>query len=436
MKLRLIYPRFKKFLEDHQDLKEALRYYIVGDYTMPPSLALPIIAALTPEEIEVNLTDDNIEQDIDYNEKVDLVAISFFTPQAQRAYEIADKYRERGAKTILGGMHPTAMPQEALMHADAICIGEVEPIWKEILDDTKARTLKKIYQASERYNLEQLPILKRDIFKQDVYKWNAHLVLTMRGCPVKCAACPVPLKEGTSFRFRPIENIIEDIRQMPYREFYFTDDMIMLPGKRNRKFLMSIMERTQELDISIFLASTMRMMTNEYLFYKKLKAGNVTSLYTVFGFDSTSVGLFSEECSEEEWQRNVDIVKMIEDNNIHFFASFGVGFDDQDKGVFDRIMRFSDDAGIDLAEFFIATPFPGTPFGEKVTREKRILHRSYSLWNQGNVVFKPNNFTEEELLIGYESLWKDFYKDKNYQNTTRTFDLTDDGKIKAKMISP
>lgn len=434
MKLRLIYPRFKKFLEDHQNLKESLKNYIVGDFTMPPSLALPIIAALTPKEIEVNLTDDNIGQEIDYDEKVDLAVISCFTPQAQRAYEIADSYRERGTKTILGGMHPTTMPQEALLHADAICIGEVEPIWKEVLDDTKAGTLKKNYQAKGSYDLEQLPIPKRDIFQEDVYKWNAHLVLTMRGCPVKCAACPIPLKEGTTFRFRPVENIIEDIKQMPYREFYFTDDMIMLPGKRNKKFLMSIMERTQDLTISIFLASTMRMMTDDDLFYNTLKEGNVTSIYTVFGFDSTSVELFSKECTKDEWKKNVDIVNMIEDCGIHFFASYGVGFDDQDKGIFDRIMRFSDDAGIDLAEFFIATPFPGTPFGEKAARENRILHKSYSLWNQGNVVFKPKNFTEEELLRGYVSLWKDFYKGKDYQSTTRSFDLTDDWKIKDRKV--
>ena len=102
MKLRLIYPGFKKFLEDHEDLKESLRCYIVGDFTMPPSLALPIIAALTPKEIEINLTDDNIGQEINYDEKVDLAVISCFTPQAQRAYEIADRYRERGTKTIIG----------------------------------------------------------------------------------------------------------------------------------------------------------------------------------------------------------------------------------------------------------------------------------------------------------------------------------------------
>ncbi len=425
MKLRLIYPRFKKFLEEHNQLKEALRHYVVGDLTMPPSLALPIIAALTPEEIEVNLTDDNIGEEIDYDEKIDLAVISCFTPQAQRAYEIAQEYKKRGTKTIIGGIHPTTAPAEAGVYADSVCVGEVEPVWSDILEDLKNGNLRKIYHTKEPYNLSNLPVPKRDIFKREVYKWDAHLVLTMRGCPVKCAACPIPLKEGSIFRFRPVEHIIEDIRQMPYQEFYFTDDMIMLPGKRNRKFLMSIMERTQDLDIKIFLPTTMKMMNDDLLFYEKLKTGNVTSLYSVFGFDSVSEQLFSEDCSKEIWNKNVELVKMIEDAGIHFFASYGIGFDNQDKSVFDKILKFSDEAGIDLAEFFIATPFPGTPFGDKVMREKRLLHNNYSLWNQGNVVFKPNNFTENELVEGYVSLWEDFYRDKEYQNTTRSFDLVD-----------
>ncbi len=424
MKLRFVYPRFKKYLEEHPVLRESLKDYVVGDYTMPPSLALPIIAAITPEDIEVNLTDDNIGQEIDYSEPVDLVAISCFTPQASRAYEIADTYREHGARVILGGMHPTTCPDEALLHADAVCIGEAEPVWHDILKDVRAGSLQRVYTSKNPFDLKKMPIPKREIFQGKQYKWNAHLVLTMRGCPVKCAACPIPYKEGSLFRFRPVDAIIEDIRQMPYREFYFSDDMIMLPGKRSRKFLHSVIERTGDLDISIFLSSTMTMMVDDYAFYTNLKKGNVTSMYTVFGFDSVSQRLFSKECSKSEWRRNVDIVKMIEDNDIHFFASYGIGFDDQDKGVIDRILRFSDETGIDLAEFFIATPFPGTPFGELAKKEDRIIHRDYSLWNQANVVFKPAHFTEDELLEGYYYLWEQFYLYKNHEDTIRSFNLS------------
>jgi radical SAM superfamily enzyme YgiQ (UPF0313 family) len=422
LKLRCIYPHFQKFLQGHPDLDAHLKRYLVGNYTMPPSLALPIIAALTPPEVEFNLTDDNIHQPLDYDEKVDLVAISFFTPQAQRAYVIADEYRKRKTKVILGGIHPTSIPQEALQHADAICIGEVEPVWHQILEDCAKGELKRIYQATEDYSLSDFPIPKRDIFLRDVYKWDAHLVLTTRGCSVKCGGCPIPNKEGTHVRLRPVNNIIEDIKSMPYKEFYFADDTVMLPGKKYTNFLLKIMEKTEELDVKIFLASTM-MMNHDPEFYRKLKKGGACSMYTIFGFDRISRKLLSPDCTADEWQKGIDLVRMNEDAGIHFYASFGIGFDEQDKGVFDRILKFSEESGIDLAEFYIITPFPGTPLGEQMARENRILHRNYSVWNHGNIVFKPKNFTEQELMDGFYYLWKSFYKNKEHKDTLRSFTI-------------
>ncbi len=422
MQLRLIYPKFKKFLEDHPVLRESLKEHVVGDYTMPPSLALPIIAALTPDDIDVNLTDDNIGQPIDFDEKVDLVVISCFTPQAQRAYEIADEFRKRGTLTIMGGIHPTAIPEECLEHCDSVCVGEVELVWERILGDLAKGKLEKLYKAEGVYSLGDLPVPKREIFPADNYKWNAHLVLTMRGCPVRCAGCPIPHKEDVGFRFRPVENIVEDIRSMPYRQFYFTDDTVMLPGKKNMRFLLEIMKHTEQLDVSIFLASTM-MMVSDPEFYRKLRKGNVESMYTIFGFDQVSKNLLSKDCSTRDWNYGIDLVRMIEDSGIHFFASFGIGFDDQDEGVVDRILKFSDDARIDLAEFYIVTPYPGTPFGIQAANEGRILHRNYNFWNHGNVVFKPKNFTEKSLMDSFYRLWEEFYRNKTAESTLRSFDV-------------
>ncbi len=423
LKIRCIYPHFRKFLEGHPQLDSHLKKYLVGNYTMPPSLAIPIIAALTPPEIQLNLTDDNIHQEIDYDEDVDLVAISCFTPQATRAYEIADEFRKRKKTVILGGIHPTAIPDEAIQHADSVCIGEVEPVWNEILEDCASGNLKKFYTHSQPYSLDKFPIPKRDIFPHDVYKWNAHLVLTTRGCPVQCGGCPIPGKEGTSVRLRPVQNIVEDIKGMPYKEFYITDDTIMLPGKKYSMFLLKLMEQTKELDVNIFLASTM-MMTPDPEFYRKLRRGGTGSIYTIFGFDRVSSQLMSPECTKEEWQKGIDLVRMIEDAGIHFFASFGVGFDNQDSRVFDTILKFANESKIDLAEFYIITPFPGTPFGKQLEAEGRILHKDYSCWNHGNIVFKPKNYTEKELMDGFYYLWKTFYDDKKHGDTLRSFSLS------------
>jgi radical SAM superfamily enzyme YgiQ (UPF0313 family) len=116
---------------------------------------------------------------------------------------------------------------------------------------------------------------------------------------------------------------------------------------------------------------------------------------------------------------------MIEDSGIHFFGSFGIGFDNQDKGVAERILKFTDDAKIDLAEFYIPSPFPGTKFGDQIAAENRLLHRNYSLWNHANVMFRPKHFTEQELLDQFYRAWREFYKGKKPENTVRSFTLNE-----------
>jgi radical SAM superfamily enzyme YgiQ (UPF0313 family) len=166
------------------------------------------------------------------------------------------------------------------------------------------------------------------------------------------------------------------------------------------------------------------MMVNEFDFYARLKKGGTASIYTIFGFDRVSKQLLSRECTKDDWQKGIDLVRAIEDNGIHFFASFGIGFDDQDRSVVDRILSFADKAGIDLAEFYIITPFPGTPFGIQLEKENRILHRNYTFWNHGNVVFKPLQWTQDELTADFYRLWNEFYKNKDPNRTIRTFDVT------------
>jgi hypothetical protein len=200
---------------------------------------------------------------------------------------------------------------------------------------------------------------------------------------------------------------------------------VMLPGKKPMKFLLSIMDRSRELSgIKIFLASTM-MMAPDPAFYRLLKLGGVSSIYTVFGFDRVSQTLFDKTCTKDQWQAAVDLVRMVEDSGIHFFGSFGIGFDNQDRDVTERILTFAKDAKIDLAEFYIPTPFPGTKFGNQIAAENRLHHRNYSLWNHANVVFRPKHFTEKELLDAFCSAWREFYRGKKPEDTVRSFTLNE-----------
>jgi len=421
MRLRAIYPKFIKFLEGHAELDQLCRDHLIGNYIMPPSLALPIIGALCPDDVEMNLTDDNVGEPIDYSEDVDAVLISCFTPQAQRAYEIADAFRKEGTTVVIGGIHPSGAPEEALRHADAVCVGEVEVVWDHILADLREKKARGIYQGEPLSDLSKVPTPRWRLFNSQNYLWEAGLVWTTRGCPVKCSDCPIPNKEDVSLRYRAIDDVVRDIKSLPFREFYLTDDTVMLPSKRSRKWLEKLIARTSELDVNIFLASTM-MMYPDPDYYKLLAHGGGRSMYTVFGYDRMSRELFSKDCSRDIWQLCVDLVRMNEDAGIHFFASIGLGFENHDEGVFDRVMEFIHDANIDLAEFFIHTPFPGTPFGARAEKEKKILHRNYNQWNTGNVVFRPELMSPEKLLEGFYYCWKEFYRGKEPTKTLRSFD--------------
>jgi len=152
-----IYPRFEKFLSTLPELDAGAINYFLGDFTTPPSLGIPILASLTPSDIEVRLIDDNAGQPINYDAPVDLVAINCFTPQATRAFEIADQFRARGRKVIMGGFFPSFRVEECLQHADAVNVGEGEPTWPAILADARAGQLKTQYHGGCRADLETLP---------------------------------------------------------------------------------------------------------------------------------------------------------------------------------------------------------------------------------------------------------------------------------------
>ncbi len=185
MKIVLVYPRFEKFLKNNPDLDTGLIDYFLGDFTTPPSLGIPILASLTPEEHELVLIDDNNGDQIDYSIDVDLVGINCFTPQATRAFEIADGFRAQGKKVIMGGFFPSFMVDECLKHADSVNVGECEPTWNQILTDAAAGQLKKIYKGGCSFDLSKMKIPKRDIFYcKESYDWDEDLVQVTRGCTV------------------------------------------------------------------------------------------------------------------------------------------------------------------------------------------------------------------------------------------------------------
>jgi len=422
MKITFIYPKFERFLESRIELGSLSYLKHLGNFKMPPALGIPILAALSRAEHDIKLYDENVEE-IDYNDDADIIAVSFFTPQAMYAFEIAKKFKSKGKTVIAGGMHPSLMPEEVSQYFDAVCVGEVENVWNQILTDFKEGKLQKIYQGGYP-ELSNIPIPDRQLFvEKNNYDWSAKLIQVMRGCCFNCETCIVPSEFGRKFRFKSMEQITKEMTVTPIKgDYYLVDDTLVLPHRDCKKFSAELLKTFSEINPKprLFMSGSLQMSTEpDYL--KTLADAGVVSLYLVTGCDPFSVKAFQKgEKRYFDW--GVDIVKSIQDAGIKAFISVGYGFDYQDNSVFDISLDFIEKANIDTAEFYIATPFPQTPIWHQLRKEDRILHYNWTKYNTANVVFKPKNFTEQELLDGYVNSWKESYRNDKENKSLQIFE--------------
>lgn len=424
MKITFIYPRFEKLLESRLELKRssgATKH--LGDFSMPPALGIPIMTAMAKGKHEVKLYDENIEE-IDYNDDADLIAVSFFTPQAEYAYEVAKKFKEKGKTVIGGGMHPSVMPEEAVNYFDAICIGEVEGVWEELISDFQNNQLKKTYQK-ELKDLDLIPFPERGIFVgHDKYDWEAKLIQTMRGCDFYCENCIVPVEFGRKFRFKSVQRVIDEVHVYPVSgDYYLIDDTLFLPHRECRDYRTKLFNAFAELPVKprIFMSGSLNTSYDPE-FLKLLSNAGVINMYLVTGCDPYSIKAFGNDGKWNQFYNyGLDFVKRYQDAGIEVYMSIGLGFDHQDEAVFDRTLEFTRKANIKTAEFYILTPFPKTPVYFQFQKENRILHYNWTKYNTANVVFKPKNFTEQSLLEGYIHCWKEFYSDVSVDESLSNF---------------
>lgn len=417
MKITLVYPKFERFFEARPELMDLTYVKNLGNFKMPPALGIPIISALTGDEHEIILYDENVEE-IDYDHDTDIVGVSFFTPQASYAFEVAKKFKERGRTVIAGGMHPSIMPEEVSQYFDAVCVGEVELVWHKILNDFQNNKLQQFYKGGYP-EMSQVPIPNRSIFEKNKnYDWSPKLVQVMRGCCFNCENCIVPPEFGKGMRFKDIDSVIKDITAEKIKgDFYLIDDTLVLPHKACFLYREQLMEACSKLTPKprFFMSGSLNMnTTKEYL--KTLVDGGVVSLYLVTGCDLLSNKAF-EKGNKLYFDSGINTIKDIQDAGIDVFMSVGFGFDHQDKSVFDTSLEFLRKANISTTEFYITTPFPQTPMWKKMKEEDRILHHNWTKWNTSNVVFKPKNMTEKELLDGYIHCWREYYKNEEFNES-------------------
>ncbi len=408
MKIIFIYPRFEKFLSNNDQLDKGLVDYFLGDFTTPPSLGIPILASWTPPDVEIKLIDDNSGDIADFNEPADLIAINCFTPQATRAFELADKYRAAGKKVAMGGFFPSFMVEECLNHADSVIVGEAEPVWEKVIEDVRNRQLKKKYVGGCNFDLSKMRIPRRDIFyNKKNYDWDEDLVQITRGCSYNCAMCAIPAHMGSRIRFRPVEKVVEEIKTLKYDNVYLADDVLFFPQKRIHRYVTELLQALIPLNKKYFVSSTMALRTDPEFLDLAKKAG-IRNFYCTMNVDPISIKAI--QGGKKEQQMLCDLVKNIEGRGMRFFGSFAIGRDWDDNNIADRILDLSQKANIRTSEFFLFTPYPGTVHWERLERQGRIFDRNWSHYNGAHIVAHHPKMSDEQLYSQFIKVWKGFFQ--------------------------
>ncbi len=377
-----------------------------------PSLGLLTLAGMTPDEIELEYTDiPDLTQVDGIPGEFDAVAISSFTAQMNEAYELADRYRAAGTTVILGGLHVTALPDEALQHADAIVIGEGEPSWPALIDDLQHDRLRAIYDSrGTTFDMAASPIPRFDLLDQGHY--NRMTVQTARGCPFSCEFCAASVRLSPTYRVKPVENVIAEIRHIkalqPNPFIEFADDNTFV-NKRHGKALMRALANE---NVKWFTETDVSVAEDEELLILMRDAGCVQVL---IGFESaTRAGLAGLELKSDWKARHFDdymrAIDTIQGHGISVNGCFVLGMDNDGPECFENVVNFVRDSNLYDVQITILTAFPGTPLYDRLLAEDRLLDATaWHLCTLFDVNFKPRHMSPHDLETRFRWLVEQIY---------------------------
>jgi len=394
-------------------------------------LNLPCVAAVTPPDYEVRIVDEAYES-VEFDEKVDLVGISAQTPVAPRAYQVAAEFRKRGIPVVMGGVHASVLPEEALQHVDAVVIGEAEGAWPQVLEDFRRGRLQKIYRSNGWIAGNEIPSPRRELLNPRHY-FPLKLLETTRGCPHRCDFCQVSRFFGNRYRTRPLKEIARELEAMfgpgpvmppgakrllsliskdlPYflkrRLLYLIDNNVV----SNKQFAIKLLSLLEDYDLLWWGHAPVSIAQDDTLLKRFAASGCIA---VNIGFESLSpTNLKRIKKGFNKPSQYQEAIKKIHDYGMGIMGTFIVGLDDDDPGVFQRTIDFIVENKLDWALAFIMTPYPGTESFERLEREGRILHRDWERYDSLNVVYQPLLLSAEELERGMRRIWKEVFSLKS-----------------------
>ena len=366
-------------------------------------ITLTLLAALVPKELEaeVKIYDESAEA-IPLDLEADIIGITCITGTSSRCYRYADYFRSRGITVLMGGVHPSLLPEEAKNHADAVLVGLGEETFPQALLDFQKGELKPFYHQGAHTNIGNRPLPRRDLLKKDRYI-TLNTVEAVRGCNLNCTFCAYPSAFGHRVYTRPVEDILAEIRTLKGRIVVFPDvNLIADPGFARALFTAMI-----PLKKWWFGLTTTAIGYDEELMDLFAKSGCKGIL---IGFESVN------QETQENMHKKVNhvteykaLMEKLHARGIMVMGCFALGGDEDRKDVFRKTAEFCNEIKVDLPRFSIVTPFPGTPFYKELSREGRITEKDWSLYDVEHVVYEPKHMSKEELMEGMEWLWKEAY---------------------------
>jgi radical SAM superfamily enzyme YgiQ (UPF0313 family) len=371
-------------------------------YALFPPLGLASLAGYLDPDDDIELQDEHVQR-LTLDDDPDLVVMSVYITSAKRAYGIADRYRARGVRVVLGGLHVSSVPDEAAAHADTIFIGPGEDTWPTFLADLRRGEPAPRYISRTR-SLADAPPIRRDLIDRRRYLCPNSIVVS-RGCPHHCDFCykDAFYAGGISFYTQAVDRALAEIDRMPGRHVYFLDDHLL----GNPRFATALFEGMRGMNRVFQGASTVDAVLRPGLLEQAAAAG----MRSVFvGLETVNAANLTLHAKRQNVARSYDdAIRRIHDLGIMINASFVFGLDDDRADVFDRTVDWAVSQSVETATFHIMTPYPGTALHDRITAEGRITDDDWDHYDTRHVVFRPRHLTPDQLLVGYRRAYRRFY---------------------------
>lgn len=355
-------------------------------------LVLAVLQALTPDEIETEMYDDRIEL-VDFDTATDLVAISVEFYTARRAYQIAERFRARNIPVVLGGYHATLCPDECGRHADAVVTGNAEHVWQSLLEDVRHKRLKPRYDGE--HGFTQL-VPDRSIYGSRKYSQLA-TVETGRGCNFSCEFCAITTFYQGTYRHKPVDQIVEEIRSSGKRHIFFADDNIVA----NQSFAAELCEALIPLNIKWSGQGSLTVGKNLSLLRLMRKSGCELLLVGFESLDPANLQAMGKEWLIKVGERD-ELTDRIHAAGIHIYATFLFGYDSDTPELLERTLEFAQQKGFYFAAFNHLLPVPGTPLHRRLAEEGKLTNVEWWLdpdYRYGEVVVIPDSMTPQDVCL-------------------------------------